>query len=135
VCRLHTFNKIPGNVIGEYPLDANDSFAMHAQLANGALGTVSATRFASGHHNDLRLRLYGEKGGLEVLYEKKISQLNVCLGKNSLTEQWVEIPCPEVPTNYRGFVNAIRGEKQTTPDFFRGAELQKLLDQLLSSEC
>ncbi|MEO6298701.1 MAG: Gfo/Idh/MocA family oxidoreductase, partial [Paracoccaceae bacterium] len=53
-CRLATFHKAPGDQIGEYPLDANDSATMQVVLANGALGTVAATRFASGHLNDLR---------------------------------------------------------------------------------
>lgn len=78
-CKLHTFSKAPDNQIGEYPLDANDSFVMHMQFENDALGTISATRFASGHHNDLRLRIYGDKGGLEILFENKISGLNSAL--------------------------------------------------------
>jgi len=94
--KVHTFNKSPGNAIGEYTLDANDSFVMYAQMANGALGTIAATRFASGHHNDLRLRLYGDKGGLEVLFEKNESRLNVCLGEDMLTEHWREVACDPV---------------------------------------
>ncbi len=69
-CRLKTFDKAEGGRIGEYTLDANDSATLQAELENGALGTISATRFASGHLNDLRLRLYGDKGGLEVRFER-----------------------------------------------------------------
>ncbi len=58
-CRLETFDKAEGNRIGEYDLDANDSFAMTAQLENGALGVVHASRWATGHFNELRLRVYG----------------------------------------------------------------------------
>ncbi|EKD60629.1 MAG: hypothetical protein ACD_54C00642G0006, partial [uncultured bacterium] len=78
-CRLATFHKAPGDQIGEYPLDANDSATMQVVLENGALGTVAATRFASGHLNDLRLRIYGDKGGLEVSYENNVSRLRACL--------------------------------------------------------
>ncbi len=78
-CRLATFHKAPGDQIGEYPLDANDSATMQVVLGNGALGTVAATRFASGHLNDLRLRLYGDKGGIEVSWEKNVSRLRACL--------------------------------------------------------
>ena len=63
-----TFDKAPGGVIGDYRLDANDSFVMHLALDNGSVGTISATRFASGHLNDLRLRLFGDKGGLDVSF-------------------------------------------------------------------
>ena len=37
-CRLKTFDKAPGNKIGEYDLDANDSFTMSVDFTNGALG-------------------------------------------------------------------------------------------------
>ena len=61
--RLKTFNKAPGGQIGEYMLDANDSFAMSVDFANGALGVVHASRWATGHLNELKLRIYGERGG------------------------------------------------------------------------
>ncbi|MBL1420631.1 MAG: Gfo/Idh/MocA family oxidoreductase [Alphaproteobacteria bacterium] len=130
-CKLHTFDKAPNNQIGEYPLDANDSFVMHMQLENNALGTISATRFASGHHNDLRLRIYGDKGGLEVLFEKKISRLNACLGEGLDTETWHEVETPDVETVYQKFVKSIREQKSLEPTFARGAALQKILDQAL----
>lgn len=128
-CRMETFHKAPLNRIGEYPLDANDSVVMHVTLNGGALGTVSATRFASGHHNDLRLRLYGTEGGLDVLFEKGESRLSGCLGSGAMeTATWSVIPCPDVPTNYRRFVDALRGTAPGQPDFARGAELQQMLD-------
>ena len=60
--RLKTFDKAPGNKIGEYDLDANDSFTMAVDFTNGALGVIHASRWATGHFNELRLRVYGEKG-------------------------------------------------------------------------
>ncbi len=131
--RLVTFDKAPGNQIGEYPLDANDSATMQMRLANGALGTVAATRFATGHMNDLRLRIYGDKGGLEVLFERDESRLNGCLGDDMLTATWHAIDCPDVPNIYQRFIAAIRGEGAATPDFARGAALQKMLDQAEAS--
>ncbi len=127
-CRLTTFDKAEGGRIGEYVLDANDSFAMHLRLANGAVGTVSATRFASGHLNDLRLRIYGDLGGLEVLFEKAESRLNACLGADMATGLWQPLDVPEVPTIYQRFVAAIRGDGSPEPDFARGAALQRVLD-------
>ena len=128
-CRLVTFDKAPGGVIDQYTLDANDSFVMHLALENGSIGTISATRFATGHLNDLRLRVYGDKGGLEVLFEKKESRLRACLEPNMITATWEDIPTPDVPTLYQRFVAAIRGEAVAEPDFQRGAELQRVLDE------
>lgn len=132
-CLLQTFDKAPGGQIGEYVLDANDSATMQVRLSNGALGTVAATRFATGHLNDLRLRLYGQTGGLEVTFEKAVSRLRACLGEDIQTGTWTEVDCPPVPTIYQRFISAIRGETAADPDFARGAALQRLLDCAVDS--
>ena len=132
-CLLQTFDKAPGGRIGEYTLDANDSATMQLRLANGALGTVAATRFATGHLNDLRLRLYGQTGGLEVSFENQVSRLRACLGDDIQTATWHEVDCPAVPTVYQRFIAAIRGEGPPDPDFARGAALQRLLDSAEAS--
>jgi predicted dehydrogenase len=128
-CRLATFHKAPGDQIGEYPLDANDSATMQLVLDNGALGTVAATRFASGHLNDLRLRIYGDKGGLEVTYESNVSRLRACLEPDLQSAAWHEIEAPVLGSIYERFIAAIRGEGAAEPDFARGALLQRLLDR------
>jgi len=128
-CRLVTFDKAPDGRVGEYVLDANDSATMQLRLANGALGTIAATRFATGHLNDLRLRLYGDAGGIEVSFERGISRLSACLPPDLETAEWTEIPCPPVPTVYDRFIAAIRGEGPAIPDFARAARLQTLLDR------
>lgn len=128
-CRLATFHKAPGDQIGEYPLDANDSATMQVVLENGALGTVAATRFASGHLNDLRLRIYGDLGGLEVSYENNVSRLRACLAPHLQAAEWHEVDAPVLAAIYQRFIAAIRGEGVADPDFARGAALQRLLDR------
>ena len=127
--RLATFDKASGNRIGEYALDANDSAVMHLTLADGALGTISATRFATGHLNDLRLRLYGDAGGLEVAFEKGVSALRACLGPDVATATWTDIETPDVPTIYQRFIAAVAASGGGQPDFARGAALQRVLDR------
>lgn len=127
--KLKTFDKAPDNKIGEYTLDANDSFVLNVELENGALGTISATRFASGHHNDLRLRIYGDKGGMEVLFEKGHGKLNVCLNEDLLTEKWAEVDTVDLPNNYARFIDAVQSGLAVQPDFQTGAQLQYWLDQ------
>lgn len=128
-CRLATFDKAPGGRIGEYVLDANDSATMQVVMANGALGTVAATRFASGHLNDLRLRIYGDKGGLEVAWENNVSSLRACLEPDLQAAVWHDVEAPVLPTLYERFIAAIRGTGTADPDFARGAALQRLLDR------
>ncbi|WP_180899382.1 Gfo/Idh/MocA family protein [Martelella soudanensis] len=128
-CRTAVFHKAPDDRIGDYTLDANDSFVMHMDLANGAIGTITASRFASGHHNDLRLRIYGDKGGLQVLFERGVSHLRAAIGPDALLkEEWSDIECPPVASIYQRFIAAIRGEAPADPTFLRGAELQQVLD-------
>lgn len=128
-CRLKTFDKAPDGRIGDYVLDANDSATMQIMLENGAIGTVSATRFASGHLNDLRLRIYGDLGGLEVSFENAVSRLRACLAPNLQAAVWQDIDCPTLPSIYERFVAAVRGLGPAEPDFARGAQLQHLLDR------
>ncbi len=128
-CRLATFHKAPDDQVGEYPLDANDSCTMQLVLENGALGTVSATRFATGHLNDLRLRLYGDKGGLEVQWEKDVSRLRLCNGDDVQKAIWHDVEAPVLANVYQRFIGAIRGENPPDPDFARAAMLQRLLDR------
>lgn len=133
-CRLKTFDKAPGGKIGDYVLDANDSAVMHVGLENGAVGVVHASRFASGHLNDLRLQIFGTKGGLDVQFENSVSRLRGSLGRDMLSGHWVEIETPEVQTNYQRFISAIRENRQATPDFARGASLQRVLDLAVRSD-
>ncbi|MDG1863305.1 MAG: Gfo/Idh/MocA family oxidoreductase, partial [Yoonia sp.] len=67
-CRLTTFDKAKDGRIGHYVLDANDSMNMHVRLANGAVGVVHASRMATGHLNDLSLKIFGTQGALDVKF-------------------------------------------------------------------
>ena len=133
-CRLTTFDKAPGGRIGDYVLDANDSFTMHLRLQNGAVGVIHASRMATGHINDLKLRIFGTKGGLDVAYENNVSSLRACTGDDILTATWRNIETPLVQTNYQRFIDAVRAGRSVLPDFARGADLQKVLDLAVQSD-
>ena len=64
--RMKTFDKAEGGVIDVYTLDVNDSVAMTVEFANGALGVVHMSRFATGKSNDLDLLIHGDKGALKI---------------------------------------------------------------------
>lgn len=127
-CRLKTFHKAEGDRIGDYPLDANDSFTATVEFDNGALGVIHASRWASGYANTLRLRLYGDKGGLEVQHGFDGSTLRICAGEDVHTQTWRDVAVDPVPTNYQRFVNAVRTGAAEEPTFRRAAELQRIID-------
>jgi len=132
--RLKTFDKAPEGRIGEYTLDANDSFTMSVDFANGALGVVHASRWATGHLNELRLRIYGERGGIEVDHSPNGSSLRVCVGSDVETASWKTIEVEPVPTNYQRFVEAVRTRGPHNPDFRHAANLQRVLDLAMVAE-
>ncbi|CAN7417118.1 Gfo/Idh/MocA family oxidoreductase [Pararhizobium sp. LjRoot255] len=132
--RLKTFDKAPGNRIGEYDLDANDSFTMTAEFANGAMGVIHASRWATGHLNELRLRMHGDKGAIEVIHTPDGSTLRVCLGEDIEKGLWKDVDAGTVLTNYQRFIDAIRAGKTEEPGFRHAADLQKILDLALLTE-
>lgn len=127
--KVKTFHKASGDRIGEYKLDANDSFVLAAELKNGALGTIQATRFATGNFNELRVSLFGDEGALMLHTDGKISSLRVCSDVDTM--DWQEIECPPVPTTYQRFAAAVASGKNGDPSFRRAADIQRVLDLCL----
>lgn len=132
--RLQVFHKAENDQIGEYKLDANDSFAMHVGFDNGAIGVVHATRWATGHLNDLYLRVYGEKGGLELAHLTHGTQLRACIGDQVNGAEWHDVEPDPVPTNYQKFAQAVAAGKTQEPSFRRATNIQKFLDLALEAE-
>ena len=132
--RLKAFDKAPDNRIGEYDLDANDSFTMTVDFANGALGVIHSSRWATGHLNELRLRMHGDKGALEVIHSTEGSKLRGCLGDDVETAVWRDIDAGTVPTNYQRFAAAVAACEPVEPGFRHAAELQKILDLAIETE-
>ena len=133
-CRLKTFDKAPGNRIGDYDLDANDGFSMSVSFANGALGVIHASRFATGHINELRLKVHGTKGALEVNHRMEGSTLRTCLGKDVDKGLWQDMACKPVETNYQRFARAVKVGKTLEPSFRHATAMQKVLDQAAVSD-
>lgn len=139
-CRLKAFPKAPDDQIDEYRLDANDSFVMAVEFENGALGTIHASRWATGNRDDLRMRIFGSKGALDVSYGGRdanglrIPRLNVCLGEDIETHTWRHHPLTPVETNYERFVRAVRLGQTLEPSFAHAAKLQHILDKGMDAD-
>lgn len=132
--RLKAFDKAPDNRIGEYDLDANDSFTMTVDFSNGALGVIHASRWATGHLNELRLRMHGDRGALEVIHTTEGSWLRGCLGEDVEQAVWRDLDAGTVPTNYERFAAAVTAGECIEPGFRHAAELQKVLDLAIETE-
>lgn len=126
--QLATFPKAEGDRIGDYLLDANDSVAITARLSGGALATIQATRFATGHTNELTLALHGTEGALLVETDGVASKLSGCFGEDVDRGQWRPIDTPPVARNARRFAEALDSGINGDPSFRRAADMQKLID-------
>ncbi|MCC5848861.1 MAG: Gfo/Idh/MocA family oxidoreductase [Verrucomicrobia bacterium] len=133
-CKLQNFKKAKGNKIGEYKLDANDSAVMTVEYANGALGAISATRYATGHKNSLTLSIHGTEGALRIDLDKSYDEMEVCLGEDRHKAEWKTKKCKPTPNMYQRFATSVRKQQNDQPDFARGAEIQKALDACYLSD-
>ncbi len=133
-CQLKTFPKAPKNRIGEYVLDANDSAVLNVEFANGALGTIHTTRWATGHPNRLALRLHGTKGAFSFDSDLGTDCYRVCTGPDAATAKWKDAKAAPTPNNHSRFITAIRTGVTDQPDFARGSEIQRVLDACFESD-
>jgi predicted dehydrogenase len=133
-CTLKTFDKAPGNRIGDYKFDANDSALITVEFANGALGSIQTTRWMTGHINRLFLKISGTKGSIMIDSDHGTSEYKICSGNDIHTGTWKEKKAKAVPSLQKRFLKGIRTGVQDQPDFARGAEIQKLLDASFTSD-
>jgi predicted dehydrogenase len=134
-CTLKTFDKgIKGNRIGPYVLDANDSFVSTVGFDGGGIGTIHASRWATGHLNSLRVRVYGDQGAVEVDLDTSYDIYRVCRGKAIRTQEWKVVRCRKTPTQFQRFITAVRTGKSDVSDFENGAKVQAYLDASIVSD-
>jgi predicted dehydrogenase len=131
--QLKTFDKAPGNKIGEYELDANDTAMIMAEFPNGAQAMIQASRFMTGYDNVLKLHIFGTKGAIELHHGEGWNEIRCCTGANIHTMAWHQIKPEPVETNYRKFINAVTTGLNGDPDFRRAADLQKIIDACYES--
>jgi predicted dehydrogenase len=132
-CTLKTFPKHPGNRLGEYVLDANDSALMEIEFKNGALGTLHSTRWATGHANTVAVDVYGDEGGVRINLDQSATELQLCRGKDRHKNAWKTIRCAPTPDLFHRFIKSIRTGENDQPDFARGAEIQNVIDACFES--
>ena len=133
-CRLATYKKgVRGERLGEYVFDANDSFVSTVVFKNGAIGTIASSRWATGHGNREFITVYGDKGAIEVDFEKGLNTLRVAKPGVRGKEEWNDIACKPVPSLYARFIKAIRSGKKDPCDFANGLKVQAYLHHSFAS--
>jgi len=135
-CRLGTFDKgVPGNRIGPYVLDANDSFVSSVTFEGGGLGTVHATRWATGQINSLKVRVYGDRGAVDVDLDRSEDSCRMArLGASRHAPAWREVRAPRVANQYEKFVAAVKRGTSDESDFDNGVRVQAYLEACAASD-
>ena len=82
----------------------DDDGAVLLKFDNGATGVLMATQIAAGEENNIRIRVYGEKGGMEWNQEDA----------NSLQVKWLDKPT-EIYRAGTGYVNSFASHNSRTP--------------------
>jgi predicted dehydrogenase len=132
-CVLKTFDKGIRR-IGEYTLDANDSFISTVKFKNGAIGTMHSSRWATGYGNSILIKVFGDKGAIEIDLDKSWDCLRVCIGKDVDKFLWKEIKCSKIPTIYERFITSVIIGKECRPNFEDGVKTQLYLDKSFESD-
>ncbi len=135
-CRLKTFDKgVKGNRLGEFVLDANDSFISTVVFADGGLGTVHSSRWATGHANSLRLRVHGDQGAVEIDLDRSYGEYQLCVGRKAINDRaWKTVVCKPTPNMYQRFITSIKTGKNDPSDFANGVKVQAYLESSFASD-
>jgi predicted dehydrogenase len=72
---------------------------------NGAAGILTASQIAAGEENALRIRVYGEKGGLEWAQQEP----------NTLLVKWLDAPTQILRAGTNGFIGDNAKSNTRTP--------------------
>ncbi|BAM03680.1 Gfo/Idh/MocA family protein [Phycisphaera mikurensis] len=109
-------------------LDANSSVSVELDLDGGGLALAQATRWASGHPNQVALGVYGTEGAIEIDLEDSWTKLRHCLGEARHRSGWTAVDLAKTPTNYDRFIASIATGEQDQADILRGAKIQAYLE-------
>ncbi len=136
------------------PVDVDDCAMAMFRFRNGALGTLEATRFASGRKNYLDFELSGTKGSIAFNWERS-TELLYCSASDRADVQGFRTivtgplqpggenfwPIPGIGTAYietqvtqlGDFVRAVRDGGSVETDFAHGSRIQEVMEAMLAS--
>ncbi|HDY64739.1 MAG TPA: Gfo/Idh/MocA family oxidoreductase [Phycisphaerae bacterium] len=133
-CKLKNFDKGVKKPYKGFSLDANDSAHITAEFANGATGTINATRWATGQMDSLMLQVHGTKGAVKVDLDGGENKLWVSVGEDIDKPRWKAVSCGRCVSSYQKFIKSIQTGKNDTPDFEVGAKVQEYIEKCFQSD-
>lgn len=141
------------------PVEVDDIFWMQARLESGAVGTVEASRLATGAMDEIRFEAHGEKGAIRFnsmdpnwldFYDATLSGGDYGGDRGfkriECAQQYprpAALPGPKVSIGWmryhiasmHDFVDSIVHQRQSSPSIYDGLKVQEILDAALVSSC
>lgn len=152
-----TERPVAGTVGERAPVEVDDYVCLQARMADGALGFIEASRFATGAHDGMTFEIFGETGALRFdmmdpnyLYAYDATEPEADLGGR---RGWTQIEClqrypkpsilpsPKLPIGWMrfhlhsqfDFLGAVAGGEQGTATLFDGVRTQLVDDAVRKS--
>ena len=83
---------------------------------------MHCSRFATGYINREFICVYGDKGAIEIDFNKG---QNIVRRYDMALDVWETVGCPKTPSNYERFITSIKSGKNDVCDFANGIKIQK----------
>lgn len=135
-------------------VDVDDEVSTLVRFANGAVGSIEATRNAWGRNNFITFEIHGEKGSLAFNYERR-DELQVCFSDDPDDRRGFRTvytgpahpcgdalwPIPALGIGYgetkiieaHDFIHAIANDTEVAPNFHDGYRIAVISDAILES--
>lgn len=135
-----------------------DAVSMLVRMNSGAQGVLEATKLATGHEDELRLEIHGEKGAarFHLMQPHYLEFFDAELPDQPIggISGWTRIPCggrfesphasfpsPKSTIGWTrahvaclsNFLSAVIRNEQADPDLYQGAKIQNLMDHVFLS--
>lgn len=156
---LGDFKKVNGTLKNFTSKDkrTDDLAITNIEMANGAIGTLEASKMATGTNDEFRIEIHGKKGAmkfnsmdpnwLEVYDNTEAGNPiggNKGFKKIETVQRYPEAPGIPMPKFSIGwiryhvaclysFLDAIVNNKKTSPDFEEGLKVQRIMDAIMQS--
>ena len=143
---------LPGKPSQRMPVEVDDLVLMTVRMANGAVGTVEASRLATGANDELRLEIHGQQGALRFnlmdpnwLYVYDAREPGDPIGGNrgfkaiETVQRYpppAALPGPKFAVGWMryhiasqyDFITSLVEGRPTSPDFVDGMRIQEVME-------
>jgi predicted dehydrogenase len=143
---------LPGHADQKQPVKVDDLALVTARMANGALGTVEASRFATGTNDELRLEMHGSQGALRFnsmdpnwlyVYDQREPGAPIGGRRGFTAIETVQrypppaaLPGPKFSIGWMryhvacqyDFISSLVEDRPPSPDFWDGLKVQEVME-------